>query len=693
MCMQSHPRIKISVQICTLAVLWSSMLYAAPIQIGTEDGLQLLLSQEGRFARLSTHGTNILESESASGIWIRDAKTGQETICQGYAEPYAYGIKFSGIAKNLQVRVIMDMIPENDALCLRGYIEDLSGKDRAVDLQLRLYMNAQGAAWFRDIQVASQITGPAPEPNTIYPFHGLVLPGRKGAFGLAVSAEEPAVYEFAYRDNAYYVLTLKYGLSPSAEGHLHQRANFSLLLYKGDTEWGFRYLAHRYYDLHQKWFYRRAMKNGMWLWNNDAGMVPNPWDYSYREGGPKGWEADEQYDIPTCPYIIVGQREIAGVPSLPETYKEQMEVFHQFQTTTPIRYQTPDSRYGTVSNKQIILNCGLFNGREEYIILPRAPRWVILENDTSEPEKRLTFPVNPAPDLYFNRPDATVAKYTLEWIRWLIRDNPFIDGIYIDSLAGWGAYFNCRRDHFPYAQVSLTYDPESKSPAIYNKFAHLEFLYAMQEILHPGGRYVFGNGIRQHRFFNAMALDIMGSENTVESLIKDRYKNLIHKRTAAFQKPYMLLNNHEAEWKDFELVKTYWKAGTFFGIYPGYNWLYQRETEWYNAHKDIINMYNPIIKQLNAAGWEPLTYARTNLAQVWIERFGTAKSGIYLTLLNTSDEDTGVTLRLDRDSLNLSESYSCMELVTGKKLRIIDKNISCFIPGKETRVLKIIDGK
>ena len=131
-----------------------------------------------------------------------------------------------------------------------------------------------------------------------YPFHGLVFARSRAAFGMAVAPEEPALFEFAYEQNTSYILTLKYGLSQYASGRLRNRANFNVLLYRTDPEWGFRSVADRYYRLHERWFTRRANKNGMWLfYRPNAEEVPNPWDYAYHADIKVGWKEDKRQGV------------------------------------------------------------------------------------------------------------------------------------------------------------------------------------------------------------------------------------------------------------------------------------------------------------------------------------------------------------------------------------------------------------
>jgi hypothetical protein len=660
------------------------LLAAERLELLTPDGVALALRANGSVESLRAGAANVLTPGTSSGFWVQDVKTGVVEQALGHAGHGVTGLVFSGRAPKLKLAVRAELFVDRGAVRMRGYVEDETGQERAADLQIRLYCQARGAQWARDTQVSEPLGDAAPQPRWVFPFQSLALPAGKGAFALAVAAEEPAIFEFVYEDRAWFGLKLKYGLSKFASARLRGRANFETLLYAIDPQWGFRSATETYYRIHQRWFVRRATRDGMWLHNYHAEKVPNPWDYAYRVevNGPKkqGWENDARQGIPTIEYLITGMRELRKLPVVPETYAGQMKALEE--TRQPYTHNiTADSGYRSPQlERDVILNSGMFDGDGRYRILPRNTDWG---------GASLTFPLNTSPHLFSDRPVPTVGKITMEWVRWLIRDTPFIQGVFVDSLYGWGRYFNCRTEHFPYARVSLTYDPESHQPAIANMFANQEFLYALGEVLHPGGRLVMGNGPRAGRFFNGMALDILATESPVQprqendimggagpgggpkvpiGLTGDQYQNLIYDRIAAGHKPHMIMNFEKSEWQDLRIVELFWKLGLHFGIYPGYRqtlggaaWEYDSK-QWAAVQK-IINRYNPLLKQITAAGWQPVTRARADNPAVWLERYGTTPPALFFTVMNTGPKALRAGIALDGKALGLDAPLRCVELV------------------------------
>ena len=675
-----------------VVLLWLCPGLAAGATVATGDGLVLGVGRNGAFEKLEAGGGNLLAAGGQSGMWVRDARSGEVDRFLGHVESRGSGLTFSGAAGKAGLDLRLELLPEKTAIRLQGAVESREGRERAVELWIRLDCDARGARWARDVQVSWPLGAQAPPPNTTYPFHGLALPG--GAFALAVSPEEPALFEFAYRDNAAYVLKLKLGLSPHGAGRLHNRAPFQALLYRTDPAWGFRSVADRYYKLHEPWFHRRAMKNGLWLfYRPTAEEVPNPWDYAYHADIKEGWKEDKRQGLANLAYHLPGQREFVNLPAMPQTYADQMKVLETFQQKYT-RHIAADSIYRDASlDRKLITSSGLHDSEGKFRAFTRTTEW-------GGPS--LTFILNPSPALYRDRPEVTMGKLSLEWARWKLASIPEMDGLMVDSLFGWGRYFNGRRDHFPYAQIALSYDPETNTPAISNQFSHQEYLWALRELLGPRNGLLMGNGIRPGRFFNGMELDVLTSENPVGEaaenpimgadtvgggekeevgLVSSQFRNFIFARMAAHTKPFLIVDHHPEDWNDAATVETFWKAGTFFAVYPGFNWRYQMDPRYYERHQGIINRYLPVLRQLAAAGWEPITKAATDNRAVWIERYGET----CLALLNVTGSPQSATVTLPEGG-----GWKAVELVEGKSAAVTaDGKARVELGPGDVRVLRL----
>ena len=221
---------------------------------------------------------------------------------------------------------------------------------------------------------------------------------------------------------------------------------------------------------------------------------------------------------------------------------------------------------------------------------------------------------------------------------------------------------------------------------------------------------LMGNGLRPGRFFNGMALDVLSCENPVWSsrenpimgadlvgggeseetgLVSLKFRNLIFDRIVSYKKPYLIVDHHQEEWEDINTVEYFWKIGLFFGVYPGFNWRYQINHDYYEMHKQIINRYNPLLKQINAAGWEPITYAKTDHPNVWIERYGDIESGLFFTVMNTTDTELTTVITLSPKRLRLGKEIHCLELVQFNTPLVTKNRIRIRFEKEEVKLFKI----
>jgi hypothetical protein len=72
---------------------------------------------------------------------------------------------------------------------------------------------------------------------------------------------------------------------------------------------------------------------------------------------------------------------------------------------------------------------------------------------------------------------------------------------------------------------------------------------------------------------------------------------------------------------------------------------YFTRPELYDRDRDLFQKYMPLCKVVAEAGWQPVTHARVDRPDVYVERFGDE----YLTIFNDSDRAQRVTITIDID--------------------------------------------
>jgi len=246
--------------------------------------------------------------------------------------------------------------------------------------------------------------------------------------------------------------------------------------------------------------------------------------------------------------------------------------------------------------------------------------------------------------------------------------------------------YDYSREHFAYADVPLTFDPRTRRPVIYTAFSFWEFLKLTSEELHAREKLFAANDFGAMSGYFAPLLDLLTTEvakPTVYEALPDRLANC--ERFYAYHKPFAnLYNRYGTSYREMgrEEVEYWIELNMFYGLYPGfytsnYGPVTDRRIDSYWAipelnerDRDLWARYMPIIMALDRAGWEPVTYARTDDQDIWVERFGTdPEEGIYFTVRNARDEEATFTLTVDVEPLGMDPAgpFSLVELVSGSR--------------------------
>ncbi|HIE52594.1 MAG TPA: hypothetical protein EYP85_12635 [Armatimonadetes bacterium] len=254
-----------------------------------------------------------------------------------------------------------------------------------------------------------------------------------------------------------------------------------------------------------------------------------------------------------------------------------------------------------------------------------------------------------------------------------------LDGVYIDSLEMGSRALDFRREHWVSADVPLVFDTHTARPARLLHFCTYEFAAEVGRRMHEQGKLLFANSALIRFPWPAAVLDILGIETNWApggqyTPNSDAIMN--YRRALCYQRPYLLLLNTVYDRFPREWVEKYFKRCAFYAIFPSmfsHNAATDRYWErpnLYNRDRALFREYIPLIQTLAAAGWEPLTWARTDRKEVYVERYGHPPT-VYLTLFNDSDVGHSFSLRVDLEALGFGgrvriESLRPAEAVLGR---------------------------
>ncbi|MGC9319106.1 MAG: hypothetical protein ACP5KN_13825, partial [Armatimonadota bacterium] len=245
------------------------------------------------------------------------------------SEPLRLPLYGRADATALGLRISAQTRAQGPARVVGVDLQDLRGEDRAVDLDVTLPLDLTGWAWHHDIRQSDSIEAASEFAERQYPL-AVVTPADGGeGLALAVEPHQPVIYELR---GAAEGLTLRaqLGLTPSGVGELESRAHVRLYLFPVDGALGFRDALATYYELFPEAFERLAMDEGQWLFAFENTRLPNPAHYAYHEGGPAGWQYDEEHGIGTYPYTEVSSRTI-HMHRLPEDREDALRAFEEYR--------------------------------------------------------------------------------------------------------------------------------------------------------------------------------------------------------------------------------------------------------------------------------------------------------------------------------------------------------------------------
>jgi hypothetical protein len=528
--------------------------------------------------------------------------------------------------------------------------------DRAVSLIWALPVGMQGAVWHDDIRQSVsaegnekahliRINGGANSMMSFYPLAcltgkdwGLAWGWRMDAPRLARLFANP---QWGWACAAYdCVLTGKTSKFP------HQ-AQFHLLLWSAEPQWGFRSALQRYIDAFPDWFRNRVPKQGIWMPFTAPHTVQNVQDFgiAFHEGDNSVAE-DDQLGILSFRYTEPMSYWMPMPKEFPRTDAGVDDCLQQYaQGKIGDAWQRAQAR--------ATLRCGIITDASGklYRYITVAP-W----NDGA------MFLLNPDPDIPStpDNPSKATLNFPPEHAQraYAKPGTEGLDGEYLDSLEMGGEMLNFREEHFATVDVPLVFDTGSLRPAILQIFSTWEYTRYLAGELRKRGKWLFANAVGW-RFPLMMAqLDVSGTETNwwqngawkpVSPAQMDAWRSM------SYQKPYLLLMN-----TDFETfggqVERYFQRCLFWGIYPSmfsHNAAdnpYWRNPNWYNRDRELFQKYIPLIRRVAEAGWQPITYATAEGA--WIERYGANT----FTVFNPDGTERDVRLHIDLRALNISAS-------------------------------------
>jgi hypothetical protein len=599
-------------------------------------------------------GKRLVSGDCPCGLLVRDVSADSD-----------YFLFSGGVCPELNLRMETTVSERETHLRFEVSLETLEQRDRCISLLFALPVAADGWLWWDHVRGSRIISGSREYTNTtrmgtgsngrisLYPV-GCISSG-DAALGIASNVAELAQYRIGYNAGTRQLfLIYDLALIPDSKTSPN-RAKISFVVFRSDPLWGFRSALEKLYSIFPAYFLCRSTTQGIWMPFTDVSTVEKWEDFGFRyHEGINNVGFDDRAGILSFRYTEPSTWWLPIAPEIPRTDENVLKIVQEYASD-------PTSRYYRTA--KALLSSGMYDrsGRLQYKVENQP--WT----------NGVVFSLNSCPYL---QGEITHAK--LMWnpdTRERLYGSGAVgdqDGEYLDSLEGYvTADLNFRRDHFAYARTALTFTEDSREPVLHKAFQVYEFTRYLSDEMHQMGKLLFANAV-PHRFsFLCPWIDIMGTETNWLSggkFVPESDEIMNFRRTMCAKKPYVFLMNTRFDEFPTSMVEKYFQRSLFYGMFPSmfsHNAAedpYWQTPRWYNRDRDLFKRYQPLIRKVAEAGWEPVTMVRSSESSVWLERFGWKEmEEIYITLLNNSK--TGVETVLTGEG-DLSEAWEWTDPLT-----------------------------
>jgi hypothetical protein len=666
------------------------------LSISGKDGLALEFDSRGEIRSVRSGGQEV-GSGATGGFFARDVGVeGPILPLRGSVRKRALGgLALEATSGDLRVRFSAKILPENDALIIDGEMTDVTRSDRAITVYFALPVQATGWQWGQDIRQAETIAPGREYTNqvrvnvgatgglSLYPF--ACVSNTRHALGIASQMDWPGVFRLFYNSaTRQFVIAWDVALTRKTSAWPAGNARFRCTLFRlppGQAAWGFRAAAQRFYRLNGSLFQRRAKAEGIWIAFTDPSRVENHADFgfAYHEGD-NSLKSDDALDILSFRYTEPTTYWMPMPPEMPRTYENALKRLHEYAAQTP----TAETKFH-VEMAKAVLSSGAQDENGKFLVEFQNQPWT----------NGAVFVLNPNPELP-NAPDkptrASVA-YNFALANTMYGPNARAtrgeqDGEYLDTLEGWADFLDMRPSNLQACPYPLTFDTDSRRPVLPQWYGVHSFARYLRDDLRSRGKLLMANTTPIRFSIFAPLFDVMGMEvnwlDASGNWRPDSDAAFCLRRTLSAQKPYLLLMNTNYDQLTLEKVEKYFQRSLFYGVYPSMFSAdastnpYWENPRWYNRDRALFKKYIPVIKTLSAAGWQPITQARSAQPGVYVERFGAR----HFTALNDTvqPQKTTLTIALAPLGLNNGTRLKAVNLLTSAEMETQQDGTTLRIP-------------
>jgi hypothetical protein len=474
--------------------------------------------------------------------------------------------------------------------------------------------------------------------------------------------DRPVVHRIAYHPRLHlFYAAIDLGLVPETrkDGRPLSKAPFCFLLYRHDPDWGFRSALEGYYRIFPEFFTKRVPREGGWYCWGDVSTTEGALEAGFGvHWGPNGHDAvkwDNQHGVLSFLYIESEfyQQTMGDFDRAP-TREEGLERLRQLAAGDPpetekfakLSYASsyvPGGWRRDHSLSEAIRTVARAAERSAAYGTDGQPTTYIGQYPwMGESQWGVMFHCNLDPDIPEGKGWFAQEVYLMPELKAADEQGAHFDGVGLDSFGGYGHF--ARADYrgfiFPYTDEPLCFSAADHRPVRVAAFASVKWLRKLAEEIHKSGRYLMTNcswGVTPGWLtFAAPYLDVFGAE--ASAFADPDFIRAIARHKTCTDLPYTPRPDPEVA------------RHLLHGIFPG--------------HGNKLELMRPqanLLRDLAAAGWEPVTHARVEPPSVRVERFGSDQT-VYFVLHNPTPEAVQSRLKVEAAALGMEKFRATLAL-------------------------------